>query len=48
MILTSKTASEKRAAFRQALSAGGLLRFPGAFAPLVAMLVAAARANRRQ
>ncbi len=39
MILTSKSATEKRAAFRQALSAGGLLRFPGAFAPLVAMLV---------
>ena len=39
MILTTKTAAEKRAQFRDALSAGGLLRFPGAFAPLVAMLV---------
>jgi methylisocitrate lyase len=30
---------EKRQAFRAALSAGKLLRFPGAFAPLVAMLI---------
>ncbi|MBT3170649.1 MAG: methylisocitrate lyase [Rhodospirillaceae bacterium] len=39
MILTGKTAAEKRAAFRSALSNGELLRCPGAFAPLVAMLV---------
>lgn len=42
MILSKKTAMEKRADFRRALSSGGLLRFPGAFAPLVAMLVAEA------
>jgi methylisocitrate lyase len=39
MILKTKPANEKRAAFREALQAGGLLRFPGAFAPIVAMLV---------
>lgn len=33
------TSSEKRQAFRQQLSSGKLLRFPGAFSPLVAMLV---------
>src|SRR3954466_6425847 len=30
---------EKRAAFRNALNGGKLLRFPGAFSPLVAMLI---------
>jgi len=39
MIDTEKTAGEKRAAFRQRLATGGLMRFPGAFAPLVAMMV---------
>lgn len=33
------TSSEKRQAFREQLSSGKLLRFPGAFSPLVAMLV---------
>lgn len=33
------TSSEKRQAFRQQLSSGKLLRFPGAFSPLVAMLI---------
>ena len=39
MIGNEKTAEEKRAAFRLKLAKGGLMRFPGAFAPLVAMLV---------
>ena len=39
MIGIEKTAEEKRAAFRLKLAEGGLMRFPGAFAPLVAMLV---------
>ncbi len=39
MIDTHKTAGEKRTAFRQKLAQGNLMRFPGAFAPLVAMLV---------
>ena len=39
MIDAHMTAGEKRAAFRQRLAAGKLMRFPGAFAPLVAMLV---------
>lgn len=39
MIDAQKTATEKRAAFRQNLAQGGLMRFPGAFAPLVAMMV---------
>ena len=39
MINSQKTAAEKRAAFRQNLACGGLMRFPGAFAPLVAMMV---------
>src|SRR3954466_16196916 len=30
---------EKRAAFRSALNRGKLLRFPGAFSPLIAMLI---------
>ncbi len=39
MLFQSKPPSEKRAAFRAALSSGKLLRFPGAFSPLVAMLI---------
>ena len=39
MIDAQMTAGEKRAAFRQKLAQGGLMRFPGAFAPLVAMMV---------
>tara|TARA_B100000315_G_scaffold207872_1_gene202798 strand:- start:1332 stop:2237 length:906 start_codon:yes stop_codon:yes gene_type:complete len=39
MFVNEKTAGEKRAAFRLKLAEGGLMRFPGAFAPLVAMLV---------
>ena len=35
----SQSASEKRLAFRQALASGKLLRFPGAFSPLVGMLI---------
>jgi methylisocitrate lyase len=34
------TAAEKRAAFRADLTSGKLLRFPGAFSPLSAMLIA--------
>ena len=39
MIDTHKTAGEKRTALRQKLAQGSLMRFPGAFVPLVAMLV---------
>ena len=39
MIGNQKTAGDKRAAFRARLAEGGLMRFPGAFAPLAAMLV---------
>jgi methylisocitrate lyase len=39
MFVSEKTAGEKRAAFRARLADGGLMRFPGAFAPLVAILV---------
>jgi methylisocitrate lyase len=35
----AKSASEKRQAFRRELASGKLLRFPGAFSPLVAMLI---------
>ena len=35
----SQSPSEKRLAFRQALASGKLLRFPGAFSPLVGMLI---------
>ena len=35
----NQSASEKRLAFRQALASGKLLRFPGAFSPLVGMLI---------
>jgi methylisocitrate lyase len=39
MLFTSKTTSQKRAEFRTALRSGKLLRFPGAFSPLVSLLV---------
>jgi methylisocitrate lyase len=35
---TASTATERRKTFRQGLSSGCLLRFPGAFSPLVALL----------
>jgi len=35
----TKDTAQKRAAFRAALETGKLLRFPGAFSPLVAMLI---------
>ncbi len=37
MLFSKKSGPEKRAAFRAALDSGSLLRFPGAFSPLVAM-----------
>src|SRR3954465_7818612 len=39
MLFAKKSAPQKRARFRAALSSGKLLRFPGAFSPLVAMLI---------
>jgi methylisocitrate lyase len=39
VIFASKSATEKRAEFRAALGSGKLLRFPGAFSPLVSLLV---------
>ena len=39
MLFTSKSASQKRAEFRAALRSGKLLRFPGAFSPLVSLLI---------
>ena len=39
MLFAEKTVSHKRAEFRAALKSGRLLRFPGAFSPLVAMLI---------
>jgi methylisocitrate lyase len=39
MLSAKKTAAEKRVALRSALASGRLLRFPGAFSPLVAMLI---------
>jgi len=39
MLTLTKNPAEKRAAFRDSLASGKLLRFPGAFSPLVAMLV---------
>jgi methylisocitrate lyase len=39
MLQTTKSAAEKRKAFRDALKSGNLLRFPGAFSPLVAMAI---------
>lgn len=35
----TQSADQKRLAFRQALASGKLLRFPGAFSPLVGMLI---------
>ena len=39
MLFTSKSTSQKRAEFRAALRTGKLLRFPGAFSPLVSLLI---------
>ena len=39
MLFAKKTAAEKRAAFRAAIDSGALLQLPGAFSPLVAVLV---------
>src|SRR3954471_18494168 len=39
MLFQEMQPHEKRAAFRAALNSGNLLRFPGAFSPLVAMLI---------
>jgi methylisocitrate lyase len=39
MLFTKKSSSQKRADFRAALKSGKLLRFPGAFSPLVSMLI---------
>ena len=40
MLHDSASPADKRAAFRAGLASGGLLRFPGAFSPLSAMLIA--------
>ena len=39
MLQATKSATEKRKDFRAALKSGKLLRFPGAFSPLVAMAI---------
>jgi len=39
MLFSKKTAWQKRADFRSALKSNKLLRFPGAFSPLVSMLI---------
>jgi len=39
MLHSTKSPAEKRNSFRQLLASGELLRFPGAFAPLVAMQI---------
>lgn len=39
MLFPTKSPAEKRQAFRAALKSGKLLRFPGAFSPLVAMQI---------
>src|SRR6516164_2378077 len=39
MLITKKSAAEKRKEFRTALKSGRLLRMPGAFSPLVAMAI---------
>jgi methylisocitrate lyase len=39
MLFSRKSSSQKRADFRAALKSGKLLRFPGAFSPLVSMVV---------
>jgi len=41
MLHSTKSPAEKRASFRTSLASGQLLRFPGAFAPLVAMQIEA-------
>jgi len=40
MLHDAASPADKRAAFRSGLASGGLLRFPGAFSPLSAMLIA--------
>jgi methylisocitrate lyase len=39
MIISDKSPAEKRAAFRKQLASGELLQFPGAYNPMVAMLI---------
>src|SRR5687768_3997193 len=39
MPLSKKSSAQKRTEFRAAIQSGRLLRFPGAFSPLVSMLV---------
>ena len=39
MLFAPKSAAQKRADFRAALRSGKLLRFPGAFSPLVSLLI---------
>ena len=39
MFHSAATAGEKRQAFRDGLASGRLMRFPGAFNPLSAMLI---------
>ncbi len=39
MLFAKKSSTQKRAEFRAALKSGRLLRFPGAFSPLVAMII---------
>src|SRR6185437_11183551 len=39
MLFQTKNAALKRADFRKALTSGKTLQFPGAFSPLVAMLI---------
>jgi len=39
MLFSQKSPTQKRADFRAALKSGKLLRFPGAFSPLVSMLI---------
>src|SRR5437588_8157991 len=39
MLFQTSQPQEKRAAFRAALRSGKLLRFPGAFSPLIALLI---------
>ncbi|HEY0548868.1 MAG TPA: methylisocitrate lyase [Verrucomicrobiae bacterium] len=39
MLFAKKSSAQKRVEFRAALKSGRLLRFPGAFSPLVAMLI---------
>jgi methylisocitrate lyase len=39
MLFAKKSSAQKRAGLRAALKSGKLLRFPGAFSPLVAMLI---------